>query len=71
MWNKTEYRHFCHITQICREKALASHEVIVNLIAQTKTARGLKVKSKLEVSRYLNGIKVSDEEQGGTRVTCR
>jgi hypothetical protein len=39
-----------------------SHEVIVNLIAHTTTAKGLKVKAELDVSTYPSGIKVSDED---------
>jgi Rhodopirellula transposase DDE domain len=39
-----------------------SHEVIVNLIANTTTAKGLRVKAELDVSTYPSGIKVSDEE---------
>jgi hypothetical protein len=39
-----------------------SHEVIVNLIANTTTKKGLQVKSKLDAGRYPKGIKVSDQE---------
>jgi transposase-like protein len=61
-WNKIEHRLFCHITQNWRGKPLVSHEVIVNLIAHTTTAKGLKVKAELDVRTYPSGIKVSDEE---------
>jgi Rhodopirellula transposase DDE domain len=37
-------------------------EVIVNLIANTTTAKGLQVKSELDTGTYPAGIKVSDEE---------
>ena len=59
-WNKIEHRLFCHITQNWRGKPLVSHEVIVNLIAHTTTAKGLKVNAELDVGTYPSGIKVSD-----------
>ena len=39
-WNKIEHRMFCHITENWRGRPLVSHEVIVNLIANTRTAPG-------------------------------
>jgi transposase len=39
-WNKIEHRMFCHITQNWRGRPLLSHEVIVNLIANTTTQTG-------------------------------
>jgi hypothetical protein len=39
-WNKIEHRLFCHITQNWRGKPLVSHEVIVNLIANTPQPKG-------------------------------
>jgi Rhodopirellula transposase DDE domain len=60
-WNKIEHRLFCHITQNWRGKPLVSHEVIVNSIANTTTAKGLRVKAELDVSTYPSGIRVSDE----------
>ena len=61
-WNKIEHRLFCHITQNWRGKPLVSHEVIVNLIANTTTAKGLKVKAELDTSSYPCGTKVSKAE---------
>ena len=61
-WNKIEHRLFCHITRNWRGKPLTSHEVIVNLIAKTTTAKGLKVRAELDVGVYPSGIKVSDNE---------
>jgi len=40
-WNKIEHRMFSHITQNWRGRPLVSHEVIVNLIANTTTQAGL------------------------------
>ncbi len=61
-WNKIEHRMFCHITQNWRGRPLVSHEVIVNLIANTVTQQGLKIHAALDKRRYPSGIKVSDEE---------
>ena len=61
-WNKIEHRLFCHITQNWRGRPLVSHEVIVNLIANTTTAKGLKVKAELDTGSYPCGIKVSKAE---------
>jgi hypothetical protein len=36
-WNKIEHRMFSHISMNWRGKPLSSHEVIVNLIANTTT----------------------------------
>src|SRR5450759_2304458 len=47
-WNKIEHRLFSHITTNWRGKPLTSYEVIVNLIAATTTAKGLKVKCMLD-----------------------
>lgn len=61
-WNKIEHRLFSFITQNWRGKPLLSHEVIVNLIAQTKTDAGLRVHAELDVSQYPLGRKVTDSE---------
>ena len=61
-WNKIEHRLFSFITKNWRGKPLVSHEVIVNLIAATKTRTGLRVKSQLDTSEYPKGIKVSKQE---------
>jgi hypothetical protein len=61
-WNKIEHRLFCHITKNWRGRPLTSYEVIVQLIASTKTAKGLTVHADLDPAVYETGIKVSDEE---------
>ena len=61
-WNKIEHRMFCHITQNWRGQPLVSHEVIVALIANTRTRAGLKIRAELDTSRYPTGTKVSDNE---------
>jgi Rhodopirellula transposase DDE domain len=61
-WNKIEHRMFCHITQNWRGRPLVSHEVIVQLIANTATTQGLKIRAELDTGTYLVGSKVTDEE---------
>jgi len=67
-WNKIEHRLFCHITQNWRGKPLVSHEVIVNLIANTTTQTGLTIKAELDTRQYETGIKVSDAELATLRL---
>ena len=61
-WNKIEHRLFSHISMHWRGRPLVSHEVVVNLIASTKTTKGLKVKAKLDTSLYPDKIRVTDEQ---------
>ena len=51
-WNKIEHRMFCHITQNWRGKPLVSQAVIVNLIGNTTTRTGLRVRAALDASSY-------------------
>ena len=61
-WNKIEHRLFSHISMNWRGLPLTSHEVIVSLIANTRTRTGLTVEAALDQSQYPKGIKVSDKE---------
>ena len=61
-WNKIEHRLFAHITMNWRARPLTNIQLVVDLIASTKTSKGLKVKSKLDSSVYEKGIKISDSE---------
>jgi transposase len=61
-WNKIEHRLFSHISMNTRGRPLISHEVVVNLIANTTTSTGLKVRCQLDTAKYPAGVVVSDEE---------
>lgn len=61
-WNKIEHRLFCHITRNWRGKPLVNYQVIVNLIAATKTTKGLHVRAALDLSQYEKGIQVTKDE---------
>jgi hypothetical protein len=64
-WNKIEHRMFCHISQNWRGRPLISLETVVNLIANTRTSKGLTIQSVLDQGTYEKGIKISDEEMMG------
>jgi len=59
-WNKIEHRLFSFITMNWRGEPLISHEVMLNLISNTRTKSGLSVKAELDNREYPKGIKVSD-----------
>ena len=61
-WNKIEHRLFSHITKNWRAKPLVSLQVVVNLIANTRTQKGLIVKASSDQKQYKKGIKVLDKE---------
>jgi len=67
-WNKIEHRMFCHITENWRGRPLRSLGVIVNLIGNTRTEAGLKIKAELDTSAYSIGVKVSDEQLAAVRI---
>ena len=61
-WNKIEHRMFSFISLNWKGKPLENYESVVNLIASTKTRKGLTVKARLDKIKYEKGIKISDEE---------
>ena len=67
-WNKIEHRLFSFITSNWRGEPLRDYETIVNLIARTTTAKGLKVTCRLDHRKYPTGRKVSDEEMENVNV---
>lgn len=67
-WNKIEHRLFSYISQNWRGKPLVSYEVIVNLIASTKTLKGLEIKCELDKKNYNTGIKITDEEMENIKI---
>ena len=61
-WNRVEHRLFAFITKNWRGKPLISHQVIVQLIAATRTETGLEVCCDIDSNLYPKGIEVTDEE---------
>ena len=67
-WNKIEHRLFSFITSNWRGEPLRDYETIVNLIARTTTAKGLKVTCRLDRRKYPTGRRVSDQEMENINV---
>ena len=67
-WNKIEHRMFSQITLNWRGRPLTSHEVIVNLIANTTTRTGLRIAAALDPGCYQTGIKISEREMNALRI---
>lgn len=61
-WNKIEHRLFSYISKNWRGKPLITRETVVNLIANTRTNKGLEVQAVLDENEYISGIKVEDAE---------
>jgi hypothetical protein len=68
-WNKVEHRLFSAITLNWRGRPLTSHEVIVNTIAATTTATGLRVRAELGTGTYTTGVKISDRQMEALPIT--
>jgi hypothetical protein len=61
-WNKIEHQLFSNITMNWRGRPLTTIQVVVNLIASTKTTSDLVIECELDKGEYPTGIKVSDKE---------
>jgi hypothetical protein len=61
-WNKIEHRMFSHVSKNWRGRPITSHEVMVNLIANTRTEAVLKIQAAIDSCKYLTGVKVSDQD---------
>jgi len=61
-WNKVEHRLFSFISSNWRGEPLKDYETVINLISKTTTAKGLKVRCRLDRRKYPTGRKVTVEE---------
>ena len=61
-WNRIEHRMFAFISQNWRGKPLLSHQVIVQLIAATRTATGLDIACAIDARQYPKGTAVPDAQ---------
>lgn len=68
-WNKIEHRMFCHITENWRSRPLESRAVVVNLIANTRTEKGLTIQAEIDDAFYPTGIKIPDADMEGLAIT--
>lgn len=61
-WNQIEHRMFSEISKNWRGRPLESHEVIVDLIANTRTQTGLTIRAELDENHYPIGKKIKTAE---------
>ena len=52
-----------------RGRPLTSHQVVVDLIANTTTRTGLKVRAQLDEGYYPTGVKVTDKQLAAVPIT--
>jgi len=67
-WNRIEHRFFAFITQNWRGKPLLTHQVIIQLIAATKTETGLTAQCRLDENDYPKGLKITDAEMAAINI---
>ena len=68
-WNPSEHRLFSEISKNWAGVPLESYETVLNYIATTTTAQGLKVQAILHPKEYEKGERVTDAEMKSLR--CR
>lgn len=68
-WNRIEHRLFSFITGNWRGQPLLTHQIIVELIAATRTDSGLTVRCRLDQASYPTGVPVSDDELANVNIT--
>jgi hypothetical protein len=61
-WNKIEHRLFSFISMNWRGRPLTTYRTIVELIANTTTKKGLRVRAERDLGWYQTGIKVTNTE---------
>jgi len=61
-WNKIEHKLFSYISKNWRGRPLITQETVVNLIGNTKTKTGLKIKAQLDLREYKTGIEITNEQ---------
>jgi len=68
-WNKIEHSMLCHITQNWRGRPLTDYMVIVQLIGNTRTTTGLKIRSELDEHEYPLQETVTAEQLAQVQLT--
>jgi len=68
-WNKIEHRLFSFISQNWRGQPLLTHATIVNLISNTHTSTGLKVRCVLDTNNYPPKTFVTDKQMAQLNIT--
>ena len=67
-WNKIEHRMSCQITQNWRGRPLSSRQVIVQLIGNTTSQTGLKIRAELDEGAYPTAQEVDEEEMAAIKL---
>lgn len=67
-WNKIEHRMFSFISINWRGRALATRQIIVDLIGETTTKTGLKITAALDHNTYPTGKKITDSEMAALNI---
>jgi transposase len=68
-WNKIEHRMFSFISMNWRGRPLVSYRTIVELISNTTTSKGLKIRAEEDLNYYETGTKVTNAELAGVPLT--
>jgi len=61
-WNKIEHKLFSYISKNWRGQPLLTREAVVNLISNTNTRKGLKVRAVLDENEYEAGREITEAE---------
>ena len=67
-WNKIEHRLFSYISKNWKGQPLITRETVVNLIANTKTTKGLEVCAVLDENEYESGLEIDDAVIAGLNI---
>jgi hypothetical protein len=68
-WNQIEHRMFSYITMNWRGRPLVSYRVIISLIANTTTKKGLKINADLDQGYYPTGVKITNKQLAAVPLT--
>jgi hypothetical protein len=67
-WNRIEHRLFCHITRNWQGIPLETHEIVVNLIAATRTNQGLEVHAWIDGTGYQRSKAIPESDLSEVRI---
>jgi hypothetical protein len=68
-WNRIEHNMFSFISMNWRGRPLVSYRTIVELISNTTTTKGLKIRAEEDLTYYETGTKVSSAELAAVPLT--
>jgi transposase len=68
-WNRIEHKMFSFISMNWRGRPLVSYRTIVELISNTTTSKGLKIRAEEDLNYYETGTKVSAAELAAVPLT--